>query len=219
MYDLVRGPLVWVAFAVFFGGLVFQVFQFFALTRKKERVFVPGDSGSAKRSPAGSMTRWFEFLGGTILGTHPVMTIVTFLFHICLFVAPISLLAHSTLFYESWGVSTCTFSESATNTLTLILLACCAFFLLRRLFVRKVRAITTDYDYLILAITVAPFLSGYLAYQQWFDYKTMLIAHILAGEVMLIVIPFTKLGHMLFFFLYRFLIGSEYSFGQGTRTW
>jgi hypothetical protein len=47
----------------------------------------------------------------------------------------------------------------------------------------------------------------------------MLIAHILAGELMLIVIPFTKLGHMLFFFLYRFLIGSEYSFGQGTRTW
>jgi hypothetical protein len=71
----------------------------------------------------------------------------------------------------------------------------------------------------MLLITVAPFLSGYLAYHQWFDYKIMLIAHILAAEVMLVVIPFTKLGHMIFFFLYRFLIGGEYSFGQGTRTW
>jgi hypothetical protein len=43
--------------------------------------------------------------------------------------------------------------------------------------------------------------------------------HILSGEIMLIALPFTKLGHMLFFFLYRFLIGSEYSFVRGTRTW
>jgi nitrate reductase gamma subunit len=43
--------------------------------------------------------------------------------------------------------------------------------------------------------------------------------HILAGEVMLITVPFTKLGHMLFFFLYRFLIGNEYSFARGARAW
>jgi nitrate reductase gamma subunit len=43
--------------------------------------------------------------------------------------------------------------------------------------------------------------------------------HILAGEVLLMTIPFTKLGHMLFFFLYRFLIGNEYSFARGERTW
>jgi hypothetical protein len=43
--------------------------------------------------------------------------------------------------------------------------------------------------------------------------------HILSGVAMLIMIPFTKLGHMLFFFLYRFLIGSEYSFARGARAW
>jgi hypothetical protein len=46
-----------------------------------------------------------------------------------------------------------------------------------------------------------------------------MILHILAGEVMLMAIPFTKLGHMLFFFFYRFFIGSEYSFVRGTRSW
>jgi len=219
MYDFVRGPLLWVAFIVFFGGLVFQIFQFFAVTKKKDPVFLPAGGKGLEKPSTESTAQVFEFLRGTIFGTHPVMTLVTFLFHICLFVAPLFLLAHSILFYESWNVSTWTFSESTTNILTLIFLACCAFFLLRRLFIRKVRAITTAYDYLVLAITIAPFLSGYMAYHQWFDYKTVLIAHILAGEVMLIVIPFTKLGHMLFFFLYRFLIGSEYSFGQGTRTW
>jgi nitrate reductase gamma subunit len=219
MYDFVRGPLVWVAFIVFFGGLALQVFRFFALTRRKEPHYLPANLQPSESSPSRSKTDWPEFLRSTILGTHPVMTIVTYLFHVCLFLVPILLLAHSILFYESWGLSTWTFSESTTNILTLVFLACCAFFLLRRLIIRKVRALTTAYDYLILAIVVAPFLSGFLAYQQWFDYRTMLIAHILAGEVMLIVMPFTKLGHMLFFFLYRFLVGGEYSFGQGTRTW
>jgi hypothetical protein len=47
----------------------------------------------------------------------------------------------------------------------------------------------------------------------------MIFLHILSGEIMLITLPFTRLGHMIFFFLYRFMIGSEYSFARGTRTW
>jgi len=219
MYDFVRGPLVWVAFIVFVGGLIFQAARFFTLTRKKERVFLALNSGSGRGWSIRSIGERFAFLRGTILGTHPVMTIVTSIFHFCLFVAPIFLLAHSILFYQSWGIGIWSFSESTTDLLTAIFLLCGVFFLLRRIFVRRVRVITTAYDYIILFIVVAPFLSGYLAYHQWLDYRTMLIAHILAGEVMLVVTPFTKLGHMLFFFLYRFLIGSEYSFGQGTRTW
>jgi len=31
--------------------------------------------------------------------------------------------------------------------------------------------------------------------------------------------PFTKLGHMVFFFFIRILIGSENSFGKGKRVW
>ena len=100
-----------------------------------------------------------------------------------------------------------------------MVLICGAYFLGRRLFLARVRAITTAYDYLILLIAIAPFLTGYFAYHQWFDYDAVMTLHILAGEVMLITIPFTKLGHMLFFFLYRFFIGNEYSFVPGSRTW
>ncbi len=47
--------------------------------------------------------------------------------------------------------------------------------------------------------------------------RTVIFLHILSGEMMLITIPFTKLGHMIFFFLYRFFIGSEYSFLPGDQ--
>jgi nitrate reductase gamma subunit len=100
-----------------------------------------------------------------------------------------------------------------------IVLICGAYFLGRRLFLARVRAISSIYDYVILLIAVAPFLTGFLAYHQWWDYKTVIFLHILTGEIMLITLPFTKLGHMLFFFLYRFFIGSEYSFVRGSRTW
>ena len=118
MYDFVRGPLVWVAFIVFFGGIALQVFRFFALTRKKDPVYLPPSLHRSEPSPTTSKTHWLEVLGTTILGTHPVMTIVTYLFHICLFMIPIFLLAHSILFDESWGLSTWTFSELTTNILT-----------------------------------------------------------------------------------------------------
>ncbi len=219
MYDFVQGPLLWIAFIVFFGGLIYQAVQFFTLTRRKDQVFASFNRKSNGRWSLQSLAHAFTSLRDTIIGTHPVMAIVTTIFHLCLFVVPIFLLAHSILFYESWGISIWSFSESTTDVLTVIFLLCGAFFFFRRIFVRRVRAITTAYDYIVLFIAVAPFLSGYMAYHQWFDYKTILIAHILAGEIMLIVSPFTKLGHMLFFFLCRFLIGSEYSFGQGTRTW
>ncbi len=126
---------------------------------------------------------------------------------------------HNILLDQSWGFSLLSLPESIADVLTVVVLVCAAFFLSRRLFLSRVRAISTFYDYLVLLIAVAPFLTGYFAYHQWFDYDTVMTLHILAGEIMLITIPFTKLGHMLFFFLYRFLIGSEYSFARGARAW
>ena len=83
----------------------------------------------------------------------------------------------------------------------------------------RLRAITTFNDYLLLAITVAPFLTGYLAYHQCLNYKMILTLHILAGEIMLMAVTFTKLGHMAFFFFVRFFIESENCLRRGTRTW
>ena len=42
MYDFIRGQLVAIAFAIFILGLIFQLIQFFRLTRKKEWVYPPG---------------------------------------------------------------------------------------------------------------------------------------------------------------------------------
>ncbi|OGQ09062.1 MAG: hypothetical protein A2026_07590 [Deltaproteobacteria bacterium RBG_19FT_COMBO_46_12] len=219
MYDFIRGPLIPIAFVIFILGLIIQLVQFFKLTKKKEWVYPPLEVKSEKKKVGQWIAFCFASLNGTLWKTDPAMTMMTSIFHVCLIVVPIFLLGHNILLDQSWGFSLWSLPEFITDVLTLVVLICVAFFLARRLFLSRVRAITTVTDYVILLIAAAPFLTGYLAYHQWFNYNAVMTLHILAGEVMLITIPFTKLGHMLFFFLYRFLIGGEYSFAKGARAW
>jgi len=221
MYDFVQGPLIWIALLIFPLGLLFQGIQFFRLTREKEWLYppLPLETEKKKETFDRLVTYCLASLRGTLWKTDRLMTVVTSVFHVCLIVTPLFLLGHNILLDQAVGLSLWSLPESITDRLTLVILICAVFLLGRRLFLARVRIITTAYDYLILLLAIAPFLTGYLAYHQWFDYSTVMTLHVLSGEAMLITLPFTKLGHMLFFFLYRLLIGSEYSFARGTRTW
>jgi len=221
MCNFVQGQLVSIAVIVFILGLVYQGIQFFKLTQKKEWVFppLPIENKPEKKTAEQWIIQCLRSLDGTLWKTDRALTIATSVFHVCLIAAPLFLLGHNILLDQSWGLSLFSLPESFSDVLTLVVLICGAYFLWRRLFLARVRAISSIYDYIILLIAIAPFLTGFLAYHQWLDYRTVILLHILSGELMLITIPFTKLGHMLFFFLYRFFIGSEYSFVRGSRTW
>jgi hypothetical protein len=47
----------------------------------------------------------------------------------------------------------------------------------------------------------------------------LLVLHILLGEILLILIPITKLGHMILFFFTRAFIGFEMGGRRGARSW
>ena len=150
---------------------------------------------------------------------HAVLTIVAFAFHICLIVTPIFLLAHVTLVDESWNLTWWTLPDGAAEVMTLIVIVCCVFFLVRRLLNPEVKFVTSASDYVILGIVAAPFVTGFLVYYQWFGYQTLLILHILSGEVMLVAIPFTRLSHMLFAPLTRAYMGSEFGGVRHAKDW
>jgi nitrate reductase gamma subunit len=208
-----------IAFVVFVLGLIFQFFQFFKLTKKKEWIYPPVEVKREKKTAGKWAALCLASLNGTLWKTDPLMTIATSVFHVFLILVPVFLLGHNILLSQSWGLNLWSLPESVADILTLVVLICVAFFLGRRLFLSRVRVITSLYDYVVLLIALAPFLTGYFAYHQWFHYESVMTVHILSGEIMLMTIPFTKLGHMLFFFLYRFFIGNEYSFARGERTW
>ena len=223
MYDFVRGPLMWLSSIIFISGIIYRTVQLFVLTRKKEKVPCTKKkveiTDQKKYSSEEQKFKLLLAFQNSLIGKNPIMAIVSSIFHACLFITPIFAAGHALSLYESWGFSFITLPDNLIDLLTIIFLACALFFLMRRIVIPRVKSISTPYDYLLLFITAAPFITGFYAYHQYFDYKTVITLHILAGEIMLIVMPFTKLGHMVFFFFIRILIGNEYSFGKGKRVW
>jgi nitrate reductase gamma subunit len=216
VYEFVSGPLAWVAFALFLGGCLYRLISLIVLAYKKEEfVFTYLSFFYSMRS----ILRWLTPFATENWRRHPALTIVTFAFHISLVIAPIFLLSHIILWEEAWNLRWPALPDGLADVMTVIVIAGCIFFLVRRLTQPEVQFVTSGSDYVILAIVVAPFITGFLAYHQWFAYPYMVIAHILAGEVMLVAIPFTRLSHMVFSPLTRAYMGSEFGKVRMARDW
>jgi nitrate reductase gamma subunit len=221
MYALARGPLALAAVLILFLGLAYQTVRFVALTRQVSRSRAPwrqqpGATGVRAGLRGAERKAW---VARSVLGMEPSMTVVTTGFHVALILTPLTVLAHALLFEQSWGSRPPSTPEALTDILTLVVLGLGFFLLYRRIRVPRVRSITTPMDIVLLAVVLAPFLTGFLAYHQWMPYRPMVVAHMLSGELMLVCIPFTRLSHALFFFLVRICLGSEYSFTRGSRDW
>lgn len=216
LYNFVSGPLAWLAFVIFFAGSLYRLITLFVLIHKKERFIY---SYISLKYGLRSILHWSTPFATTNMRRHPLFTIVTFAFHICLLLTPVFLLAHVTMIEGSWNLSWWSLSESAAVFMTLIVIAGCIFFLVRRLVSPEVQYVTSVSDYVILAIVAAPFITGLLAYYQWLNYPIVVILHILSGEIMLVAIPLTRLSHMFFAPLTRAYMGSEFGGVRHARDW
>jgi nitrate reductase gamma subunit len=211
----VRGPLVWIAFLVFFAASIYKIRRMYIMARN-EKVVLPNIKGEAAWK---SILHWIVPFGSRNWRVRWPVTITTFVFHIGLLFTPIFLLSHNILWYESWGISWWSLPENVADIMTLLVIVTSVVFLLRRIFAPEVRFVTSMDDFLILAISFFPFFTGFLAYHEWLlPYKAMVILHMLFGEAMLIAIPFTRLAHMFYFFMTRAFMGSQAA-GWGGKDW
>ncbi len=216
MYEFVTGPLAWLAFGIFFIGLIVRIVLYIrGLDWKMDRVTYRVNTFYGIKGAIRSVFYWMVPFGTRGWKTHPVFTIITFAFHLSLLISAIFLPAHNYILKQKWGISFFTIPEAVGDILAILVMIAVAMFIVRRIVLPEVRIITSAYDYLILAIAVAPFITGFIAYHQIFDYKTWLILHILSGEIMLIAIPFTKLSHFVLFFMSRIQIGMDFGIKRG----
>jgi len=216
IYYFVSGPMVWISFIIFIGGSAYKLISLIILASKKEKFIF---SYISWRYSIRSILHWLTPFATENWRRNPILTIVTFLFHICLVFVPIFLLSHIILLDESWDISWWSLPESLADILAILVIGGCIFFLLRRLILPEVRFVTSASDYVILAIVAAPFVTGFFAYHQWFGYKAFIILHIITGEIMLMAIPFTRLSHMLFSPFTRAYMGSEFGGIRHAKDW
>jgi nitrate reductase gamma subunit len=210
------GPALWFSFGVFFMGLGAKVIRFFWLSRKKDRIIYNHMSASWA---AKSILPWLFPLGTVSLRAQPVFSAALFLFHAILLSVPLFLDAHNDMWEETFGLAPASMPDAWADAMTLAMVACGIFLLARRAIRPEVRVLTGPGEFLIMVLTLLPFVTGFLAFHQIFSYPVVMIAHMAAGEIFLMAIPFTRLSHMVFFFFSRALVGFEMGHRRGARVW
>jgi nitrate reductase gamma subunit len=216
MYEFLTGPMAWIAFVVFGTGLMVRAVLYIrGLDWKLDRVTYTKNISFGLKGAARSVCFWLIPLGTRSWKNNPLFTFAVFVFHLALIITPLFLEAHNIMIREGWGVRLPGLPEMISDGLTLTVMIMVLFFIFRRLGLAEVRLVTSFYDFLVLAITVAPFVTGFMAHHQEGPYKLWLYAHIISGEVMLMAIPFTKLSHFLLFFFSRIQIGMDFGIKRG----
>lgn len=216
MYEFLTGYMFWLSIGICLIGLLVQfVLYFKGLSWQLDRVAYKQYPALGFKGAARSIIRWMIPFGTYGWRKQPFMTVIFFGFHIGAVLVPIFLLAHNTFLKEKIGFSLFTLHPTLADILTWAVVVSAVLFAIRRIALPEVRILTTAYDYFILLISAAPFITGLIARYQVGDYTFWLTVHIFCGEVLLIAIPFTKLSHIALFFASRAQLGMDYGIKRG----
>lgn len=215
MYNFISGPLVWIAFVVFIGGLLYQLITTLRLASKEKGVFQLFSFKHGSRS----IRHWAIPFRNHNTRTRPIFTIISYTFHLCLLLTPIFLAGHNVLLKKAFGFGLPALPDIVADLMTVVVILAAGFFFMRRLIVPVVRYVSDWKDFALLFIVAGPFLTGFLSYHQILPNKAMLTLHILCGVLWLAVIPFTRIVHMLWFPFTRAVMGSEFGYVRNSRDW
>ena len=216
MHTFLTGIFFWIALSVcLIGMLVRFILYFKGLSWQLDRVAYKAHPMHGFKGAMRSIYKWMLPFGTFGWRTQPFMAIIFFGFHIGAIFVPLFLLGHNIFLESKLGFSLFTMSAGLADFLTWTALICAFFLILRRIALPEVRIMTNFHDYLILLISLAPFITGLLARYQVGDYSFWLNLHIFCGEVLLIAIPFTKLSHVFLFFASRAQLGMDFGIKRG----
>ncbi len=216
MFDFLTGPMFWLSISICIIGMIVRIVLYIrGLNWQMDRVAYRAYPGLGFKGAVNSIFRWLVPFGTYGWRKQPFMTIVFFGFHIGAVLIPLFLLAHNIFLKGKIGISLFTFDPAVADILTWVVVVSALCLALRRIALPEVRILTTAYDYFILILSAAPFITGLLARYELGDYTFWLTVHILCGEALLIAIPFTRLSHIVLFFASRAQLGMDFGIKRG----
>jgi ferredoxin len=185
--SFVEGPLLKMVFLIFCLG-IFARLACFVFSIIQSRKTIAGRGGQI-------FTIFLRFLVPfhRAVPKKPLYALLRYLFHIGLFVIPIWLAGHISLWEESsleW--SWASLPEGVADGMTIVMMVLALFFLLRRMFHSEARQSSSPLDYLVICLAGLPFFTGYflthgtLESVPFFGEK-MWVIHILSGEAMVLM--------------------------------
>jgi nitrate reductase gamma subunit len=191
---LARGPLFRISLAVCLLGLAYRfgntLWQIYRSHRQS------GDKRMEKGAVFNATVR--GLLPFRLLRVRPLYTLASIGFHLGILLVPLFYVGHVTLWQGSLPLAWPTLGPAVSDALTLVAIAGLLFVLLGRLLIRASRDLTSRQDAAMLIFLLCLTASGYWAAHAAsspVDPRAMLLAHLLLGNLALILTPLTKIVH------------------------
>jgi len=190
------GPLFWTALAFMIFGLLRQIaLSVWEGTRTYRRA---GDKHIPVCQVLGNTLRWLVPVGR--LRTRWFYSLTTLFFHLGVILVPLLLAGHVARWEKALGVSWPALPNPVATGLTLIVLVAVLSLVIQRAWARDSRALGRFQDYALPFFIGIPFVSGFLVmHAAWnpFSRDPTLLVHVLSADLLIFLVPLTKLSHMI----------------------
>jgi len=197
-----KGPLFAVTFLIMILGLLrLVVIQVYVLLQSKGRRL----RNAPWKKIITDAASWVVPVRHMIPGTR-VFSFFSFVLHIGLILVPLFLADHIGLWNRWLGVSLPQLSPLVADGLTLLTILCTVMLLGCRTLLLRHRVMSRRMDYVLLALILLAFGSGFLAAHPGVNplgWGAMMLTHLLSAELLFVLVPFTKLAHVVLFFFDR----------------
>jgi len=201
----VRGPGFHIALAIFCLGMVWRLIEIYGLGRDRPEAPLRHRRGASgwwtilrRSKPSAEHESMVSYLSGY---TFHIGLIVTFFF----FTPHIEVLRRAVGFF--WPA----LPTPLVDGLAAITIVALVVMLASRLLDPVKRFLSVAEDYVTWGLTFTPVVTGYLCFHHLLlPYTTMLALHLASVEVLMVLMPFTKLIHFVTLFPSRWMNGEHF---------
>ncbi len=191
---LAKGPFFRVALTICLLGLAYRLGT--TIWQIRTAYHRAGDKRLNSHAILKATLQWL--VPARLFRMRPVYGLASLAFHIGLILVPLFYVGHVTLWQRTLPLAWPTFGTLLSDILSLVTIVALSSILLLRMFVTASRDLTNREDVVILFVLLALTLSGYWAAHPAsspISPRSMLLAHILLGDLALILTPTTKIVH------------------------
>jgi nitrate reductase gamma subunit len=201
----VRGPGFQYATIILVAGVIIRFFEILMLGRKANLAEAKGSEMTS-----GLKTIVNRSIPDASTFKRSTLTIVTgYIFHIGLFITILLYTPHILLMKDIIGFSWPALPTPVVDAVTVITIIALLIVIVHRFNNKVLRYLTNAEDLLVWFLTIAPLVTGYIAFHRIGMTGPMLLGvHILSVELLMVVFPFTKLMHAFTIFMSRWYNGA-----------
>jgi len=193
--DFARGPLFRLTFAIMALGLLrILVLDIIAAVSAYRRA---GDKSMPWRLIFRRSVEWFVPVK-RMFHNRPVYSVYSILFHVGLILVPIFLFAHVQLWDKAIGFAWPSLPETVADILTVSTIVFALLLFASRVFKRTSSFLSRKQDFFWPLLLIVPFITGFICANLGVrpgTYQAFMLIHVLSGELIFVLIPFTKIAH------------------------